>query len=165
MKRSLFALIVAFGSWGCSEKQVEPDPQFILIHLKYGWANELNTFEQTFQKDLVLDGVATTDFWFTTKEQEEILAEVESVNFFSLPDTVGYNLVKDTIALFIQPHPGWQHLRIRHDNQEKIVSWYDLNIYEDEYSASLSKLVRVVIEIIELKPAYQALPPAKGGYV
>ena len=160
----LLILITVFFT-GCEKKVLEPDPQFLKIHFHYGFANELNTFEQTFQKDLGLDGTAITDFWFSTEEQERILVKVETINFFNFSDTVGYNPGVDSIAVIIEPHPGWQFLRAKHENRDKTVYWYDFYNYEDKYSTPLMELTSLIIEIIESKPEYQNLPPAGPMYI
>ncbi len=60
---------ISFLLYSCTDSPVEPDPQFVQIYFKYRFNNELNTFESTYQKDLILDGTIKVNFWLTTEEQ------------------------------------------------------------------------------------------------
>ncbi|MFC1543025.1 hypothetical protein ACFL4K_00635 [Candidatus Neomarinimicrobiota bacterium] len=149
----------------CEDMQVACE-QFVEVHFHYGFKNELDTFELTYQKDLVGDGVISTDFWFTTDEQEELLAKVEQYNFYLLPDTI-----KQREHVIVKPDAGWQFLRIKQGDRNHTVSWYNLVSWYypqpeyEEYIPDLRALHDYITELIESKCAYQLLPPARGGYV
>ena len=72
--------------------------------MQYGFATELNTFTQTYQKDLVADGTITVPFCLTSGEQELILRKAQEVGFFSFPDTI--NRRSATITLTPDPGPN-----------------------------------------------------------
>ena len=149
----------------CNKNPVIPEEQFIKIHFHYGFGNELNTFEQTYQKDLVLDGSVKIPFWLTAEEQEQIISKVQTVNFFQFPDTICYNSETDSFTVaIVEPNPGRQFLRILYQEQDKTVNWY-LPLPDNEYSISLLELIEHIISIIESKPEYQSLPPVRGGYI
>jgi hypothetical protein len=149
----------------CSKTITEPDPQLLKIHLYYGFGNELNTFEQTYTKDLVLDGYITVDFWLTEAEQESIRNKLDVVDFFHFPDTLIYQIGTDSIMVRIEPDPGWQFLRVADANRDKIVYWcYPFSV-ENEFVPRLVELKNLIIDIIESKPEYAALPAAKGGRI
>jgi hypothetical protein len=164
MKKSLaltMLLPVIILFYSCNESAVEPDTQFVQIFLKYGFNNELNTFNNTFQKDLVLDGTITVPFWLTTDEQNRILSKANEVNFFSLPDT----LEGDTTLMVIDPNPGYQTIRIKNENNDKTVNWiYPLN-YSDSSVVKALELYDFMISIIEAKPEFKKLPPSRGSYL
>ena len=149
----------------CEDMQVACE-QFVEVHFHYGFKNELNTFDLTYQKDLVMDGVISTDFWFTTEEQEEMLAKVEQYHFYQMPDTI-----KPQEVCCVTPDPGWLSMRIRQGDRDHTVSWYgQLSWYYpqpeyEEYVPDLRALYDYIIELIESKCAYQLLPPARGGYI
>jgi hypothetical protein len=147
----------------CSKTTTAPDPQFLKIHFYYGFGNELNTFEQTYTKDLVLDGYITVDFWLTEAEQETIRNKLQVVNFFSFPDTLIYQIGPDSIMVRIEPDPGWQFLRVTDENKEKIVYWRYPLPDEYEFVPLLLELKNLIVDIIESKPEYKALPPPRGG--
>jgi len=144
---------------------LEPEEQFVQIYLKYGFKNELNTFENTYQKDLVLDGAIQVTFWLTETEQTSILEKAIEFNFFSLPDTLEYTSQNDSIAVSLEPNPGVQILRIQYQSKDKTTTWtYPLNP-DDSQVTDLMALNNYIISVIESKPEYKKLPPAKGGYL
>lgn len=168
-KKNLLILLLVL-SWsliiaGCSKTITKPDPQLLKIHCYYGFGNVLNTFEQLYTKDLVLDGSITVDFWLTEAEQERIKNKLEAVDFFSFPDTLIYQMGPDSIMVRMEPDPGWQFLRIADENRDKIVYWrYPLS-EGNELVQRLVKLKNLIIDIIEAKPEYKKLPPTRGGRV
>ena len=143
----------------CKESTVGPDYQFVQIQFKYNFKDELNTFKNYYQKDLVLDGVVRVYFRLTKDEQNKILAKAYETNFFSMPDTL---LNKAPVE--ITPNPT-QYLRIRYGNQENAVVWnYILYEYQSDQYKRLCELTDYLTDIIESKPEYKILPPRQGGY-
>ena len=167
-KYLLFFLLVQ--SWflimiGCSRTITEPDSQLLKIHFYYGFGNELNTFKQTYTKDLVLDGYSTVDFWLTEAEQESIKNKLDVVDFFHFPDTLIYQIGPDSIMVSINPDPGWQFLQVADKNRDKIVYWRYPLPEENEFVPLLLDLTELITDIIHSKPEYVALPAAKGGRI
>jgi|SRR5690606_30849312 len=83
MKRVVFLLIVFFSIGGSSSVQGYPrDFNFIL---EYGVLNKnrLNTFDQTYKKDLVMDGEVTTKRLFALLDGKAL-----AIVGHSLPDLV-----------------------------------------------------------------------------
>jgi hypothetical protein len=160
--------ILLFSS--CRESSTESfyspastENQFIQIYFKYGFKNELNTFNKTFKKDLVMDGVKKIDFWLTEAEQDSILKRANEINFFSLADTFKY-VQKDGITLTITPDPGEQILTIKYQTETKTTIWtYPKKLNDPDLDALLS-LQNYIISIITSKPEYKALPPSRGVY-
>ncbi len=150
---------------GCSKTITQPDPQLLKIHFYYGFGNELNTIEQTYTKDLVMDGYITVAFWLTEAEQERISNKLDAVDFFSFPDTLIYQMGPDSIMVSIHPDPGWQFLRVADENRDKIVYWRYPLPDENEFVPRLVELKNMIIDIIETKPEYKKLPPSRGGRV
>src|SRR3989339_2231562 len=91
----------------CKDSSTEPDIQFVQISFKYGFKNELNTFENTYQKDLFYGDVVKVNFWLTMEEQKSIIKKAEESNFFMLPDTL-ITIQEDSIAISLNPNPGAQ---------------------------------------------------------
>jgi hypothetical protein len=150
--------------FSCQDTPVEPDEQFVQIYFKYDFKNELNTFENTFQKDLVLDGVIKVNFWLTIEEQNKILDKVNELNYYFLPNTLKY-ISHDSIIVSISPNPGEQKLRIKYQSNDKTTVWtYPLND-DNSRVKDLFELNNFIINIIESKPEYKMLPPRRGGYM
>jgi len=160
----LVSLILCFIFLSCNESIIEPEEQFVQIYFKYSFKNELNTFKNTFQKDLVLDGVIKVPFWLTADEQNKILDKANEYDFFSMPDTFDYSSL-DTILLTIEPNPGKQILRIKFEGKDKITLWKYPIIENDSQLTNLFELRKFIISIIEAKPEYKTLPSARGGYL
>ena len=143
----------------CNENSVQPEQQFIQIHFKYNFNDELNTFENYYQKDLVGDGLIKVDFWLTRDEQNKILEKVNETNYFLLPDTI---LNKASVE--VTPNPV-QFLRIKNNGKENSVVWnYIITEYQTEQYKKLLELAVYIRNIIESKNEYKVLPPRKGGY-
>jgi len=155
----LFGLIIS----SCQESPVEPEEQFVQIYFKYDFRNELNTFENTYQKDLILDGVIKVPFWLTAEEQNKILNKVNEVDFFSMPDTFQYSS-EDSIIILI-PDPGEQILRIKYEQKDKTIIWSFLVLANNQQFNKLLQFKNFIISIIESKPEYKILPPHRGGYL
>ena len=167
MKNSKIILILPlfclfFSS--CQDSSLEPENQFVQIYFKYDFRNALNTFENTYQKDLILDGTVKVPFWLTAEEQNKIFDKVNQLNYFLLPDTLKY-IPQDSITLSIEPNPGEQKLRIKYLSNDKTTIWtYPLND-DNPQVKDLIELQNFIITIIESKPEYKRLPPRRGGYL
>jgi len=165
-KQKIIFVLLLFGLFlsSCQDSSVEPDNQFVQIYFKYELKNELNTFENTFQKDLVLDGVKKINFWLSKEEQNSILEKVNEINYFSMPDTFKY-ISEDSISVSIEPNPDEQILRIKYQSQDKTMIWTYPVIENDSRFKDLLELRKYIKSIIESKQEYKSLPPARGGYM
>ena len=143
---------------------VEPELQFVKIHFKYFFKDELNTFENTCTKDLVMDGVIKTDFWLTSKEQKDILKMAKKSKFFSMPDTFKY-VSKGNIGVSYSLDLGPQMLRIKYKTKDKTVVWTYPTTEGDVRAQKLIKLSRSIRKIIEAKPEYKKLPRPREAYL
>lgn len=157
-----FLILTLLPILSCNENIIQPDEQFVNILFKYDFKNELDTFNNTYQKDLVLDGLKKIDFWLTTDEQNQIIEKANQLNFFLLPDTI----LADA-PVQITPNPG-QFLRIKTETEDHSILW---NIILEEFQTEqyedflkVEQLAEFIRLIIESKPEYKKLPPANGGY-
>lgn len=157
----LISIIITLSS--CSESPVEPETQFVQIYFKYNFKDELNTFDNSLQKDLVMDGVTKVKFWLTTEEQNRILEKAIAVNFFTMPDTFTYSN-DDSTRIVISPDPGLQILRIKYQLNDKTCIWMFPIDEKDIRFKQLIELEDLIRGIIQSKKEYQSLPAARGGY-
>jgi hypothetical protein len=158
MRLSITIIVLLLSGCCVAQNNNTPDEQFVQVYLHYGYHDEINTFEQTLQKDLIPDTVRIP-FWFTKREQEIILTTAERFSFFSFPDTVykQHNVV-------IAPDFGPQMLRIRAGNKDKTIVWFEPHDKRFKYYPLLIELRNLIIDIVVSKPEYKALPATKGGY-
>ncbi len=153
----LTACLIMSCSNGVSPDRIGHDEQFVQIYFHYNLLDELDTFQGTFQKDLVIDGTIRTTMWLTTNEQEIIAAALENYRFFSLPDTIQKQYS-------VMPDLGPQVLRIKYQGREKSIVWYSYASPNDKSIYYVEQLRDLLWNIIVSKPEYKALPPSTGGY-
>ena len=158
MKFSAISLVLLLFGCCASLCDKTPDEQFVQVYLHHGYYNDINTFDQTLQKDLV-PGTVRIPFWFTKREQEIILTNAERFYFFSFPDTVYKQPNEDT-----DPDFGAQTLRIRVGNKDKTIVWFEPHDKRFKYYPLLIELRNLIIDIVVSKPEYKELPSTKGGY-
>ena len=165
MKRVLcfFSILCLTALISCQKEIIQPDEQFLKLHFRYGFGNELNTFAQSYTKDLVFDGYITIDFWLTTEEQQQVIEKMEEVDFLNLPDTIATYSQEDSIVFISEPNPGRQFILAEYNNISKEVSWYLPFPNDISASESILELDELIIDIIHSKPEYQNLPEPRGS--
>ena len=134
------------------------DEQFIEIHLQYGFVDELNTFEGTFTKDLVMDGSITVEFWLSKEDQESIKELAEKLSFFSIPDTI-----PAIPGVGMDPDPSPDMLRIKSEDKDNTVVW---SYPKDPANTNIEKLIELsehIMSIVKESDTYKSLPEVRGG--
>src|SRR5690606_32110144 len=149
MKRVVFLLIVFFSIGGSSSVQGYPrDFNFIL---EYGVLNKnrLNTFDQTYKKDLVMDGEVTTKLILTKEEMEIIFKMMKRIDLFNYPEEI-----EGRVML---PASGYR-FEIQYRGKLKTIHWRGEfhNMPRDNQFEELTKLI---LDTIESKESYKLLPP------
>ena len=138
----------------CDQEDID-----LKVHMKFEYADEVNTFENYLKKDLVQDGVADTTFSFSKEEKYAILGVANDVGFFEMPEKI-----KSTVDYEQNPSPGEQMLRIKFEDWEHTVKW-TVPLGKTELEQKIKKLSYFIINIIIDSPEYNALPKANGGYL
>lgn len=154
----IILLVLSFAMVNCSCNCDQEDID-LKVHMKYGYADEVNTFENSLKKDLVMDGSTDTTFSFTPEQKNAILNMANEVGFFDMPKEI-----KTTANYDQNPSPGPQSLRIKFDKWDHTVKW-NYPIGESELEQDIKKLSYFIISIIVDSPEYKALPEARGGYL
>jgi hypothetical protein len=131
----------------------------LVLRYGVGAKNELNTFNGTFTKDLILDPSVTTNLALTNEEKLQIQHKIAEIDFFNLPDSFPTNQ-----SVIVIPMSAY-YIRVQNGTQIKEVSWNTNSVIDNETSINLEQLVSFIVGIIEEKPEYKALPPARGGYI
>lgn len=150
------SFIVLF--YGCSCNCGEEDIN-LEVHLKYGYNDEVNTFENYLKKDLVQAGTADTTFSFTPSQKNAILAKANDIGFFDLPNKI------DRTADFEQnPSPGEQYLKIKYEDWENEVTWFS-PVGQSDNEQNIKELSYLIINFVIDSDEYKALPAAEGGYL
>ncbi len=164
MSSRLLLLLFILLPLACSENTTDPSFRPFDVQLKYGilGRNELNTFDNTFTKDLILDGVVTTRLVLSGEDLDTIGSRFAAIDIDSYPDTFVVP-TRDPIG-FITPHSTYS-MKIRRGLTFKEVYWEDSIVSSDPRAANLRGVMEFVRALIESKPEYQQLPPARGGYL
>ncbi len=132
------------------------------ITFRYGVGakNELNTFEGTYKKDMVIDPSITVDLSLTKEEKERIYQKMNDTNFFDYPDYFPQRQDR-----FVTPN-GEYHLKVEYNSKIKEVSWDDNSLFEDEnIEKGLNEIKGLIIEIIEDKEEYKIIPTPRALYL
>jgi len=164
VKREIVVLVLALASFSCNDSGTDPRDRHFNMSLKYGVnaRNELNTFTDTFTKDLVLDGTATTKLVLSAPELDTLEAMFLTIDIFSYPDTfVAQHGDTDGV---VTPHTTYV-LKLTRDERQKVLYWEDALISTDPRATALRSVFDFVRTLVEGKEEYQSLPPARGGYL
>jgi hypothetical protein len=136
---------------------------------KYGVGakNELNTFENTFTKDMICDPDTTVNLSLSNKEMKKIYKKMTKIGFFDYPDTFSINIMDHEIVGDMEPHCSY-FFKVEHNSEIKELWWVD-NILLikriDVKAEKLKELIMFIKNIIESKEEYKKLPPPRGGYI
>ena len=151
----------------CSDQSISPEERDfnILFRFGVGGRNELNTFQNTYTKDLILDGTRTVPLALSPDELRAIESKLVEADFFSYPDTFAV-ATEDSVLVSIDPHMTY-FFRVRHHSIIKTLMWNEspLPTSSDPRLENLRRIVQFVMNIVEQRPEVQNLPPARGGYM
>jgi secreted PhoX family phosphatase len=162
----LAASAVAYFSFqnlsGGSFNSVENDSSQNVINIifKYGTGarNELNTFEGTYTKDMVMDNPITTRMILSQEELRQIQQRITEMDLFSFPDNFPINPSGEVI-----PQTDY-YIKVQNGTQTKEISWSTSSLMDSNIQNSLEQLVSFLRGMIEQKPECKALPEARGAY-
>jgi hypothetical protein len=130
----------------------------INIDFKFGVTarNELNTFDGTFTKDLIYDGIIKTRLILSQQELTQIKTKLLDIGFLDYPPSF-------QSQGNISPRDDYL-LKVQIGTVTKEVSWYSDSNLDSKTDADLNELYNLVNGIIIQKLEYKLLPAANGGY-
>jgi len=137
----------------------KPIPQSIGFNLIFrygvGAKNELNTFAQTYTKDMVVDSSVTIKLKLTDNELAGIHQKLNDLNLFneSMKPIEGNVMVTPCSSYY---------LKVQINSEQKELSW---NNCRGRVSDKFQQFASYVIQIIESKEEYKKLPTPQGGYL
>lgn len=124
--------------------------------------DQINTYNKTFTKDLVLNGSQTIDFEFSTEVKQQILELMTKMNIMSCPDDLKVE------GMGITP-PCHYKLTVTIKGETKTIIW-DEGFYSGmtenlpRDNVNFLKLVEFVSNNIYSMEEYKNMPEANGGY-
>ena len=131
----------------------------LLFKYGVGAKNELDTFNGTYTKDMVIDPSITINLTLLVEEKWQIMNKMYSIDFFNLPNSFPINP-----HMWKTPQTDY-FLKVQNGTQTNEVYWNDNSILEDSIEKNLDQLVIYLIEIIENKAVYKAIPTPTAGYL
>ncbi|GAE26937.1 hypothetical membrane protein [Halalkalibacter wakoensis JCM 9140] len=160
MQRLCFFLLMLWILSACtSTNNVLPEekPNDFAFSLKYGVtaANELNTYENTYTKDLVVAGTATTDLILSNEEVQVIYEKFRNANVVELPEEKGGSTC-------MEPHNRYE-LFMTVAGEEYHLKW-DTSCESSAFNHWEETMNYINREMIYPKEEYQSLPEPTGGY-
>ena len=169
-KSTLLALIILVVTiWGYYQarpyiRNVPDVPEEFDILFKYGIGsrNILDTRTGTFTKDMIADPSITIELNLTQNEMETIWRYIYQNHFYELPKNIPENEAERSSVV---PHETYRLTVWAEGYGEKSVIFSDVSI--GGYSLEERRILRIsnkIIDLIESKPEYKALPDPSGGY-
>ena len=166
MRRSWAYLALPLGIavllTGCDlgDPSAGADPQRVKVFFKYDFRDQVDTFNGTLTKDLVLNGTVTVPFGFKRSEQDSLVAVLAQTDFFGLPDTL-YPMPN----VSIYPDPGFQVLRVEFEGTTKSLVWMAVLDESDPRTGRVRELWARLRSLVQSTDTYRQLPPAEGAYL
>jgi hypothetical protein len=164
MRINLFFLLICLVPLSCTDLAMSPEDRDFNVMMQYGITakNEINTFHDTYTKDLILDGTITIHFVLPQSDLDRIKEKAMQIDFFSYPDEF-FIQSTDSISCAIFPFQTYR-IRIKSHSTIKTVFWEEKDFATDLRADKLKELIDLIREIVESKRAYQQLPKPNGGY-
>ena len=161
--RTAFLLVLLVLAGACGTGRHAPFG-FRYSHYR---GESIDTFAGTVTKDMVRLPDTTIALVFTPMELAEVRRAVDRARFDELPDTIWYGR---TVADASGPEPLMQ-IEIQYGRERKSVT-VDGSYRKERITPRSGDEFRRVVAIVNAargilkkRPEYQALPPARGGYL
>lgn len=128
---------------------------------KYGVGakNQLNTHNNTYTKDMITDPSITINLKITNQEKLNIIQKIDQINFYNISSSFP-----------IDPNK-WQtpqvdyYIKVQNGSEIKEVNWNENSLIESNIKNNLDQLRLLLINTIEDKAEYKALPSQSAGYL
>ncbi|GAA0343737.1 hypothetical protein GCM10008967_37730 [Bacillus carboniphilus] len=161
--RALFLLvaILIITITGCTKNNMPnemPDDFAFLVKFGVGSKNEINTFDQTVTKDLIMDGTVTENIPLTKEELQDIYEKMKKVNVLEPKQ-----LEPKKVRCMQDPH-GNDHWKIKLNGETIIFHVSEVYCKPTKDAKELMELRDYIFDIVSKKDQYKMLPEANGGY-
>ena len=120
-----------------------------------GAKNELNTFSQTFTKDMIMDSPVTVSLKLTDKEITDVYKKINDLELFDIKERA------TEINTRVTPCSSY-YLKVQSSYPQKGLAWDNCRGKIDK---KFQQFTDYIIKIIESKEEYKSLPTPKGGYL
>lgn len=157
--------------------------------------NILNTFDNTYTHDMVVDSSVKVTFKLSNKDLTRIYQKMDSIDFFNYPDTLRripkkvnkdslmrayrtedslkYSQSRDTVyisalkgeTICSQESCDKYYFKVQYNDAIKELRWVDCICDESEKAKRLKQLIILIDKIIFDNPKYKKLPRPRAGYL
>ncbi|WP_160037077.1 hypothetical protein [Paenibacillus sp. An7] len=136
-------------------------PEDFNFSLSYGYGevnkNEINTYNNSVTKDLIIKGTAKADFSFSQDEMQSIYKKMREINIMRINEFSQQGDCAKTPS----NTDSW---KITINSETRTFSWMDQHCSVSNDEKLLLDLRIYIQQIVDGKDAYIALPEAEGGY-
>ena len=126
--------------------------------------NILDTFQDTYIKDMISEPPIVIGFSLTPEEMDTIYQKMVDIDFFSYPDEFEVTVPEEELVQLVTPY-SYYYFKVQYNGRTKELTWEDKISNPDEKADKLKELIHLIRDIIEIKPEYQVLPEPSGGYL
>lgn len=142
-----------------------PQRQDLNLIFKYGVGakNELNTFKNTYTKDMVVDLPITINLTLSDQEIETIYTKMKAVNFFNFPQELPTPRDPNALITIVTPCDDF-YLKVISDSGNKEYFWDNCGEKLYQNFSELDELSNLIQDIIQSRTEFQELPEPRGGY-
>lgn len=176
MKKIVIALVIitlgVFAFIVSRDKEANEGFNFVFRY-GVGAKNELNTFKQTYKKDMVNKRAIKTKMKLSSDELGGIRQKLDEVDLFDEISSYQEKLKKEDseyeekIAKWIEPwlrrtedHCSKYYIKVDIDSAQKDIHW-DCRVR----AAKINEFLQYMYQIIESQEEYKALPNPTAGYL
>ncbi|WP_134682816.1 hypothetical protein [Brevibacillus migulae] len=151
-----------FETVSSQQVMTAPMPEDFAFSLSYGVdaKNTLNTFNQSYTKDMVTEPPLTVPFTLSKEEMQSIYKEMAKINLFH--DKV-WDLKPWLKPCMKVPFHTYS-LKVQANGKVWLLHWDDENCKLTEDQQALNSLVEYIRGVLEKNDQYRRLPAPKGGY-
>ncbi len=118
--------------------------------------NMLDTFSNTYTKDMVMDPSITIGLKLTDEEKRKIYDKMIEIDFFNYPDEFDYP---------VSIPPSSYSIYVDYYSKTKDCHWGYSSLDSDPRVGKLNELARLIQDIVESKKEYKRLPEPRGAYM
>ncbi|SFS77395.1 hypothetical protein SAMN05428962_2782 [Paenibacillus sp. BC26] len=140
-----------------------PDDFNFLVRFGLGESrkNEINTYNNTVTKDLIIHGTATAKVAFTMEEKRNIYEKMREINIMGTKELIPSLPTDQSCDKTPYNEDSWQ---ISVNGETKTLVWSDKNCEVTIDAKQLLELRTIIRKLVIVKEAYKELPEAEGGY-
>ena len=164
---SLALVLALLGMVGCGASTRRESDFNLIFKYGVGAKNELNTFEETYTKDMVMDPPITVNLALSQEEMDRIYQKMVEIDFFNYPDRFSVSVPPGVPTAIRTPYSSY-YFKVEYNSKIKELWWNDQIVYKDykdEKADRLRELIRLIRDIVESTEEYQKLPEPTSGYL